>query len=412
LRNTAVTRLGTVRAMRTALLVSLLCSVMACADDGMTDDPLPPNADVQAGCSINCHGDELSNAPPKSVSGAVETTSVSVGAHRAHVGISATWHRQVECADCHVVPAEVGSPGHLDGDNKAELTFSMVAGMNSTWTGSSCMTRCHGSAALGGARPNPMWTVVDGTQSACGSCHGAPPPAPHTAATNCASCHPTMEEGSLTFRDPASHINGVVDVVGAGATGGCTSCHGSPTSSAPPKDLSGDTLPAAAGVGAHVAHLSPSNWHQAIQCAACHVVPTTRDAPGHRDGDNLAEIVFTALNPVGAYARATTSCSNTYCHSNGRGGASTVSWVSETDLTCTSCHAIDGTNMSGQHRRHIRNEGLRCSQCHQDVVNAQRVIVNANLHVNGAHEVKMAAGTYNPATRSCSNTGCHETERW
>ncbi|HWO24690.1 MAG TPA: hypothetical protein VNO30_38370 [Kofleriaceae bacterium] len=39
-------------------------------------------------------------------------------------------------------------------------------------------------------------------------------------------------------------------------------------------------------------------------------------------------------------------------------------------------------------------------------------IVNANLHVNGVHEVKMANGTYNATTRQCANTGCHGTETW
>jgi hypothetical protein len=34
------------------------------------------------------------------------------------------------------------------------------------------------------------------------------------------------------------------------------------------------------------------------------------------------------------------------------------------------------------------------------------------LHVDGARQVKMVQGTYNPATRQCSNTGCHGTKTW
>ena len=34
------------------------------------------------------------------------------------------------------------------------------------------------------------------------------------------------------------------------------------------------------------------------------------------------------------------------------------------------------------------------------------------LHIDGVHQVKMANGTYNAATRACSNTGCHGTETW
>jgi predicted CxxxxCH...CXXCH cytochrome family protein len=401
--------------MRRISIVVLALGLGACLSDDTgtgTIDDRPPNADVQAGCAINCHGTEVSNAPPKSLSGVVETTAIGVGAHRAHVGVAATWHRQVQCADCHVVPKEIGSPGHIDGDNKAELTFGMIAGPSSTWNGTNCVTACHGSAALGGARPNPVWTKVDGTQVTCGSCHGAPPPAPHPADTNCSSCHPTMEVGSLTFRDPARHINGKIDFVDAGATGGCTSCHGSATGAAPPRDLSGDTLPTAGGVGAHAAHLAASNWRRAMPCTSCHVVPSTRDTVGHIDGDNISELKFDTLNPTAVYTRGTTTCSNMYCHGNGRGSTGVKSWVTPGKLGCTSCHSIDGNNMSGEHRKHIQGEGIRCSQCHSEVINAAQTIINANLHVNGLHEIKMANGTFNPVTRACSNSGCHGTERW
>lgn len=370
----------------------------------------PPNADPQAGCALGCHGTDSSNAPPKSISGATETTAVAVGAHQQHLNAASTWHRPVACADCHVVPAEVGSPGHMDGDGKAEVTFSMTAGPGAAWNGTTCTTRCHGSTAIGGAQPTPTWTRVDGSQATCGSCHGVAPPAPHPAnASKCATCHPTLEEDSVTFRDPASHIDGKVDVVGAGATGGCTSCHGS-TTSAPPKDLLGNTAPTARGVGAHTAHLATSTWHRAIPCTDCHVVPTTVDAPGHRDGDNVAELRFSTLNPAATYAAGT--CSNLYCHSNGRGNTGTAAWATPGALACTSCHAINGTGMSGDHRKHIQGEGMRCSQCHATVVDANRNIINANLHVNGVHEVKMANGTFNATTRQCTNTGCHGTETW
>ncbi|HWU88409.1 MAG TPA: CxxxxCH/CxxCH domain-containing protein [Kofleriaceae bacterium] len=400
--------------MRIGLLAIAAAAAAALAGCGFNssdgdDSSPPPNADPQAGCAIGCHGTDSSNAPPKSISGATETTSVAVGAHQQHLNVAPTWHRQIACVDCHVVPAEVDSPGHIDGDGKAEVTFSMIAGAGATWSGTTCTTRCHGNTAIGGAQPTPTWTRVDGSQATCGSCHGVPPPAPHPTDNKCASCHPTMEEGSMTFRDPASHINGVVDVVGAGATGGCTTCHGS-TTSAPPKDLLGNTAPTGRGVGAHTAHLATSTWHRAIPCSSCHVVPTTVDAPGHIDGDNTAELKFDTLNPAGTYAAGT--CSNLYCHGTGRGNIGTASWTTPGALACTSCHSVNGTNMSGDHRLHIGEQGLRCSQCHGTVVDANRNIINANLHVNGVHEVKMANGNFNATTRQCTNTGCHGTETW
>jgi hypothetical protein len=199
---------STVKTMRANLaMIAVLTS--ACVGSIETNgDDRPPSADPQAGCAMSCHGDAASNAPPKSVSGATETTSVAVGAHQAHMNPRPAWHLAVACSDCHVVPAEVGSPGHIDGDNQAEVTFSMRAGV-SMWTGTTCTSGCHGSTAWGGAKSIPTWTLVDGSQSMCGSCHGAPPPAPHPGnAANCAECHPTMEDNSLAFRDPDSHING------------------------------------------------------------------------------------------------------------------------------------------------------------------------------------------------------------
>ena len=372
---------------------------------GMDNTEAPPNADPQAGCAIGCHGTDTSNAPPKSISGAMETTAVAVGAHQAHMNAAPTWHLKVECSDCHVVPAEVGSPGHIDGDNKAELTFSIRTGPNSTWNGTTCTTGCHGTTAWGGTNTTPTWTLVDGSQSKCGSCHGAPPPAPHPQVQNCASCHPTMEENSLTFRDPASHINGKVDLVDPSATGGCTTCHGTPTSAAPPKDLSGATT--GAKVGAHQAHLKQSTWHRDIACSACHQVPIAVDTPGHIDGDNVSEVKFDTMNPAGTYAAGT--CSNNYCHSNGRGNTGTKAWTATGPLPCNGCHSTDGTNQSGDHRRHANQ---KCSACHSTVVNAAMTIINPALHVNGVHEVKMANGTFNATTRVCSNPGCHGTETW
>jgi predicted CxxxxCH...CXXCH cytochrome family protein len=372
-----------------------------------TGSDRPPASDPNTGCSMSCHGADTSNAPPKSTTGAMETTATAVGAHQAHMNPSPAWHLKVDCADCHSVPAEINSAGHMDGDGKAEVVFSPRSGV-SMWTGTTCTSGCHGSSAWGGVKATPNWTLVDGSQSTCGSCHGAPPPAPHPAGSNCATCHPTMEENSLTFRDPDSHIDGKIDLTDAGATGGCTTCHGSPTSAAPPKDLAGNA--SSAKVGAHQAHLKTSTWRHAIPCSGCHVVPTTQAAPGHIDGDNLAEVRFDTLNPIGAFAGGT--CSTNYCHGNGRGGNGTIAWTAIGPLACTSCHATNGTGMSGDHRRHIVEENMRCSECHGTVVNANMGIINADLHVNGVHEVKMAAGTYNPATRVCSNTGCHGNETW
>jgi hypothetical protein len=45
-------------------------------------------------------------------------------------------------------------------------------------------------------------------------------------------------------------------------------------------------------------------------------------------------------------------------------------------------------------------------------VDASRTIINAGLHVNGLHEIKMAAGTFDASRRRCQSTGCHGTKSW
>lgn len=402
------------------MLAGFAFAVVGCAgvgeiEQGTSDeaqDERPPLVDPQAGCALACHGTELGNAPPRGLGGITETTARGVGAHASHVGFIATFHRQVRCDDCHAVPATVAAPGHLDASPGAELIFSAIAGPDATYDGATCTVACHGSAALGGALPVPVWTRVDGTQATCGSCHGAPPPAPHPDDARCATCHPTMEEDNVTFRDPARHIDGIVDVVAADATGGCTTCHGSPTSSAPPRDLSGATEPTARGVGAHAAHLASSTFRRAIACTACHAVPTTVADPRHLDGDDRAEVTFDALNPLATYDPTTGGCANLYCHGTGRASSGAATWNRPGKLACGACHTLDGTAMSGDHRRHIAGEGLPCAACHAQVIDGRATIIDPTLHVDGIHQVKMRNGVFDPVTRRCSNTGCHGTETW
>lgn len=81
-------------------------------------------------------------------------------------------------------------------------------------------------------------------------------------------------------------------------------------------------------------------------------------------------------------------------------------------MQCTSCHADNGSGMSGRHTRHIINEGMRCSECHEDVINANEDIIAPNLHINGVHEIKMNEGTWNAGTNTCENIGCHRNFTW
>jgi predicted CxxxxCH...CXXCH cytochrome family protein len=139
-------------------------------------------------------------------------------------------------------------------------------------------------------------------------------------------------------------------------------------------------------------------------------VPLTPDAPGHRDGDNVAEVKFTSLNRDGRYTAGTATCTNLYCHGNGQRSAGTASWITPGALTCTSCHQVNGTGMSGEHSKHIEKE-VQCSACHSTVINAARTFIAPMLHINGLHEVKMTEGTFDTQRKRCQNTACHNGTR-
>jgi len=138
-------------------------------------------------------------------------------AHPAHE--NPTISLPVACASCHVVPASIYAPGHLD--QPLNVVFSGHAldrGAEPTWNGTSCQNvACHG-ALLSDPPGVPVWTDTSGQGLACTACHGAPP-TEHTPALDCSRsiCHntevtppPTL---MITTSGLALHINGVIDFV-------------------------------------------------------------------------------------------------------------------------------------------------------------------------------------------------------
>lgn len=179
--------------------------------NGMKDAMLP------AACNA-CHGSSTNPAPPRDLSGSMDTTRAGVGAHQTHLRDGGT-ARPVSCDECHVVPAMTVEPGHLNGTT--DIRFQGVARSNlanptySAANATCSNAACHDVSNLlgapgGGMHTTPRWTLVDGSQRQCNSCHGLPPPAPHPAQTDCATCHQNAAPDGGFVR-PDLHINGRVD---------------------------------------------------------------------------------------------------------------------------------------------------------------------------------------------------------
>ena len=391
-----------------------------------------------AGWATNCtmcHGgaDNQTGAPPAAIWGQAGDPGrgggvadpVRVGAHSSHLGAPHALAAPVACSSCHTVPADALAPGHLDGAT-ATVTFSGIAARGApswTRTDATCATYCHGATLAGGAIARPVWTNTDGSQIACGSCHGVPPPPPHVQNPDCGRCHEGYSSASV---DAALHINGVVDVSVT-----CTSCHGNsaqaataaaPTYAAPPVD----TLGATAGlrVGTHQSHVAGRAYSSGIACQDCHAGVGAYTV-GHSNGVN--DVAFTdgtspSFNTGTFRPRSGTtpaSCASTWCHavksrsgSSSGGSLQTPAWTGSI-TSCTGCHGTPPS--TGEHSKHSGHH-VACDACHPGYGSSWTgtSTVNKALHVNGVRDVG-GSGTritsWNPATRSCRPV-CHGSETW
>jgi predicted CxxxxCH...CXXCH cytochrome family protein len=226
----------------------------------------------------------------------------------------------------------------------------------------------------------------------------------------CQSCHGPKYAGKVAV--PDYPIPGCLDChTYFGGPENCSTCHGSATSIAPPRDLDGNTSNTARGVGAHQNHLGISVNGKALTCTDCHIVPGGVYSPGHLDSDNRAEVIISsaiayittnddssAFNyfdidpnqilyiPNPAYNLSDLTCSNTYCHGyfkNGNPDNKPV-WNDPTTSACGSCHG-DGTNPlpKTQSQGGSHPNVLNCSVCHGGVVDANLKIINPSKHIDG-----------------------------
>lgn len=367
-----------------------------------------PLAAAGTGACSGCHGNADNAAPPSSTKGLTSTAERAVGAHQQHLRNGAL-RRAVACGECHLVPATVDAPGHIDG--LAEVfpagagQLARTGGAAPSWgaDGTCSGVYCHGATlGAGGTSQRPQWTQVDGTQAACGTCHAIPPPAPHTSSTACGTCH---DGYSATAVDLDHHVDGLVEISGIA----CAGCHGDATraptaanpqlAAAPPADTRGNTSTSTLGVGAHLAHLTDGPLRLAVPCSECHPVPSTL---AHVDG--VVALAFGPLaqaNGAGAtFDPASVTCSNA-CHGAVAPGAPSLGgsiaapvWtkVDGTQAACGACHGLPPPASQGHPA--VAGGLTACAGCHPATVNADGTLrVAGGAHINGVVDVQQVHPT-------------------
>ena len=311
-----------------------------------------------------CHGS--ADAP----AGFLDLRGVEDLAHRAHLAPSLM--APLGCEACHEVPAAVDDPGHVDDGLPAEVTFSDAALLGDrppSWdpaAGTCSSTYCHGAGMDGGAVDAPSWALTDGSQRACGACHGFPPAAPHPDAADCASCHAVFDEAGQL--DPARHIDGAIS---ASVTGSCAACHGFPPPAPHPDRADCSTCHPVFGEDGQLDPEVHRNGTVDLDeelvgsCSFCHDFPPAPPHPSRADCSTCHPI-FTDDGEI-----------DPQVHGN---GATDV----HEELGCALCHGdeaspappmgLEGETSGdepavGAHRVHVLGDQLQtpvaCSECHR-----------------------------------------------
>jgi len=208
------------------------------------------NAGGPEACNT-CHGvfsNPLKWAPPRGLTGAINSNERGVGAHEKHL-YENTMGVVIVCNECHTLPSNFADPIHIDQTPGAELVFGNFTKLSTNVPGG-----FNYQSSLGNFNPNPSFNYTNGTCSntychgyfkngnldnvvlftaqsqgaACGTCHGDPTtgnPLPKTPAQggthppneDCQTCHIGVVEvsgGNYTFIDKSKHINGKLNIFG------------------------------------------------------------------------------------------------------------------------------------------------------------------------------------------------------
>ncbi|MBJ6723112.1 CxxxxCH/CxxCH domain c-type cytochrome [Geomesophilobacter sediminis] len=324
---------------------------------------------LPADCT-GCHGGNASSA-----------AILATGSHSQHVnnanatGNGTNLGSNYACGRCHSATVAVTSDRAVTGlgfhvNNSRDVSFPE----GGSYAGGACATVCHSAGKS--AAPQPAAPTWGGGAISCKGCHGA-----------------------------------------NGGDGGFVSQFGEPNY-------------ANGGVGSPLAnsHSASHMVGSAASCQNCHAA-TTADGVSILNGstahtDGAITVAFAPAYDLGgaAYAAADKSCSATYCHSDGNGGAALASAKWGGTMTCRSCHGGDAASAAPiatfRHGAHMNNystlgrgNNLLCAECHAKTVGFgdNTTLTNPANHVNRFKDYSgpRAGGSAGYAAGVCSNVYCH-----
>ncbi len=262
--------------------------------------------------------------------GAAPAAGFRADTYRGAIGCTSTGAIAVRPADSAPLLAALARPDHRDFATREERTTlerwvaegaqSVRAGVHPSSFADPRSESGHG-AVLRATRYRALTDPND--RDACARCHdgsGGSRPAeitrPSPNATACTTCHSE-----------------------AGGVSACTTCHGAPGRPYPPRDAC--FFPSEAKNDPHPAHAAPGPSTTGIDCAACHPRPALGAFDGAH-GDGYVEVWFDqrVSGRAARFDAEARRCTGT-CHDRG-GTTPHPTWVKPASATaaldCNSCH--------------------------------------------------------------------------
>ncbi len=199
---------------------------------------------------------------------------------------------------------------------------------------------------------------------------------------------------------------------------GCAICHGAPPANG--------NHPAVSGPGKRHGDYYGTGLSSCSRCHSSHVSPSFAHATSA--GKRPLDLSFTTFpNTGGIYSgniaypdylpsqspARNGSCSGTYCHSDGKGGApAEIPVWGGTISSCTGCHGTGGASstLSGRHGAHTdpARYGFSCVRCHLETVSDSVTVTDRSKHLNRVKDVVFQqGGSYNSGSLDCNNSYCH-----